>query len=156
MERRRLQTGGSDYERGGRTPDRGRCGITAMSHGEDILLKAAAEQPHKIATLALLKPGPGEWRAQDWVAYFDARKQSTARRNGRSRTQAASLAFECCVVEWLNRHPAPSPPGRCAWCGDAESSSAVILPFGTEPGTHTWLHAECWPTWLQARRNCRR
>jgi hypothetical protein len=91
VERRRLQTGGSDYERGGRTPDRGRCGITAMSHGEDILLKAAAEQPHKIATLALLKPGPGEWRAQDWVAYFDARKQSTARRNGRSRTQAASL-----------------------------------------------------------------
>ena len=51
--------------------------ITAMSHGEDILLKAAAEQPHKIATLALLKPGPGEWRAQDWVATHIARSQAS-------------------------------------------------------------------------------
>jgi hypothetical protein len=43
-------------------------------------------------------------------------------------------------------------PGRCAWCGKAESPGAVVLPFGTEPGTHTWLHAECWPGWYQARQ----
>ncbi len=23
---------------------------------------------------------------------------------------------------------------------------------GPEPGTHAWLHAECWPPWHQARR----
>jgi hypothetical protein len=49
------------------------------------------------------------------------------------------------IIEWLNQHPAPSPPGRCGWCGRPESPSAVVLPFGTEPGTHAWLHAECWP-----------
>ena len=59
---------------------------------------------------------------------------------------------EARVVEWLNEHPTPSPPGRCAWCGTTESLGAVVLPFGTEPGTHTWLHAECWPAWHQARR----
>jgi hypothetical protein len=56
------------------------------------------------------------------------------------------------IVDWLNQHPAPSPEGRCAWCGEMESPSAIVLPFGTQPGTHTWLHAECWPAWHQARR----
>jgi hypothetical protein len=57
------------------------------------------------------------------------------------------------VVEWLNQHPAPSAPGRCAWCGRPESLGAVVLPFGTEPGTHAWLHADCWPVWYEGRRN---
>jgi hypothetical protein len=26
------------------------------------------------------------------------------------------------------------------------------VPFGTEPGTHAWLHAGCWPAWYQGRR----
>src|SRR5437763_1303085 len=65
---------------------------------------------------------------------------------------AETLALACCVIEWLNQHPAPSPFGRCAWCGKAESPGAVVLPFGTEPGTHTWLHAACWPGWHKARQ----
>jgi hypothetical protein len=60
--------------------------------------------------------------------------------------------FEANIVDWLDQHPAPSPLGRCARCGRPESLSAVVLPFGTEPGTHTWLHAECWSAWHQARR----
>jgi hypothetical protein len=66
--------------------------------------------------------------------------------------QAEDWTFESAVVEWLNQHPAPSAPGRCAWCSRPESPSAVVLAFGTEPGTHAWLHAECWPAWHQARR----
>jgi hypothetical protein len=27
-----------------------------------------------------------------------------------------------------------------------------LLPFGTEPGTQRWLHAECWLAWHQERR----
>jgi hypothetical protein len=60
--------------------------------------------------------------------------------------------LEACIVEWLNQHPAPSMPERCARCGKPKSPSPVVLPFGTEPGTHTWLHAECWPAWHQVRR----
>jgi hypothetical protein len=137
------------------------AGITVMLDGDGILLEADAEPPrellealarHKPAILDLLKPVPDGWCPADWRAYLDARIRQVASRNGCSRAQAAALAFECCVIEWLNRHPAPSPPGRCVWCGGAESSGAVILPFGTEPGTHAWLHSECWHDWHSARR----
>ncbi len=68
------------------------------------------------------------------------------------RYQAKKRTLESPVVEWLNQHPAPSTPERCAWCCRPESPSAVVLPFGTEPGTHAWLHAECWRAWHEARR----
>lgn len=55
------------------------------------------------------------------------------------------------IVEWLNHHPAPSTPGRCAWCGKLETDGAVVVPFGTEPGSHAWLHAECWRDWHRER-----
>jgi hypothetical protein len=71
---------------------------------------------------------------------------------GKPASSEFCRTFEIRIVEWLNKHPAPSVPGRCAWCGGPESASAVVLPFGTEPGTHAWLHAECWPAWHEARR----
>jgi hypothetical protein len=64
-----------------------------------------------------------------------------------------AISSEQRIVQFLNEHPCPSSPGMCAWCGRAESPSAVVLPFGTEPGTHTWLHAECWRAWHEARRD---
>jgi hypothetical protein len=69
-----------------------------------------------------------------------------------SEPQFKCRTLDACVVEWLNQHPAPSAPGRCAWCGTPESPGAVVVPFGTEPGTHAWLHADCWPAWHQRRR----
>jgi hypothetical protein len=72
--------------------------------------------------------------------------------SGESQRHFKCRTLEARVVEWLNQHPAPSAPGRCAWCGRPESPAAVVVPFGTEPGTHTWLHAECWPAWHQSRR----
>ncbi len=59
---------------------------------------------------------------------------------------------EASIVKWLNDHPAPSEPERCAWCYKPHSPSAVVIPFGNEPEGHTWLHVECWPAWHQARR----
>ena len=56
------------------------------------------------------------------------------------------------IVRWLDEHPAPSSPGQCAWCRQPDRSDAVVLPFGTVPGTHTWLHARCWGAWHAARR----
>ena len=61
-------------------------------------------------------------------------------------------ASEGRLVRWLDEHPEPSSAGRCAWCGQRETSDAVVLPFGTVPGTHTWLHARCWRLWNAARR----
>jgi hypothetical protein len=60
--------------------------------------------------------------------------------------------LESSVVEWLDKHPATSPEGRCAWCGRPETADAAVLPYGTEPGTHVWLHTECWEPWQAKRR----
>lgn len=59
-------------------------------------------------------------------------------------TRAETLAFEARIIEWLDGNPAQSPAGRCAWCGQLESDSASIVPFGTEPGIHAWVHGACW------------
>jgi hypothetical protein len=59
---------------------------------------------------------------------------------------------ESLIIHWLDEHPAPSPPGRCAWCGSPESPGAIVVQFGTDPGTHAWLHPECWSPWHRARR----
>jgi hypothetical protein len=69
-----------------------------------------------------------------------------------TRYDVKDRSFESFVVEWLNQHPAPSTPGRCVWCGNPETAGTIVLPFGTEPESHTWLHAECWTDWHRARK----
>src|ERR1700746_564937 len=47
-----------------------------------------------------------------------------------ARQQAKQGPLEAAIIGWLNQHPVPSAPGRCAWCGRPESPGAVVLPFG--------------------------
>ena len=137
-------------------------GIHLEVDGDDLLLEAPAPPPsvilqvlsqHKAEIVAVLRPGPDGWSAEDWQAFFDERAGIMEFDGRLSRTEAEAQALACCIVEWLNRNPTPSAPGRCAWCGQAESRHAVVLPYGTEPGTHAWLHAECWPAWQEVRRS---
>ena len=88
----------------------------------------------------------------DWRSRFDQRTAIAEHDRGFSRAEAERWAFECCVVEWLNANPSPSPAGLCTWCGEVDMAGSVVLPFGSEAGTHAWLHATCWPAWRQARR----
>ena len=67
-------------------------------------------------------------------------------------TQAQTSVSEASIVQWLDLHPAPSIPGRCAWCGQHETVSAAVVPFGIDPRAHAWLHSECWRSWQTARR----
>lgn len=136
------------------------AGIQLGVDGDALTLSGFAAPPpaiiellarHKAGILALLRPAGGGWSALDWLTFFDARARM-AQVRGLTTIDAEAHAFACCIVEWLNQHPAPSAPGRCAQCGESECSGAVVLPFGTEPGTHTWLHGECWPGWHEARR----
>ena len=75
--------------------------------------------------------GAGEdgWSGEDWRAFFDERAGIAEFSGGVSRKEAEAHAFACCVVEWLNRHPAPSPPGRCAWCGESGDARRHRLAF---------------------------
>ena len=137
------------------------AGVELAIDGNDLLLDAATVPPasvvdalrlHKAEVVAMLRPGRDGWSAEDWLLFFEERA-AIAEFDGRlSRTEAHAQALACCIVEWLNRNPTPSAPGRCVWCGQAESRDAV-LPYGTEPGTHIWLHAECWPAWQEVRRS---
>ena len=87
--------------------------------------------------------GHTDWGAEDWRARFDERAGFLEHDCGLVRAEAEFQAFDCCLVEWLNQHPAPSQSGRCAWCSKSETPSARVLPFGAGEH-HAWLHPECW------------
>ena len=92
------------------------------------------------------------WNAEDWQVFFDERASILKQDDGLTRQSAESRAFECTIVEWLNRHPHASDPGYCAWCAAAETSDAHIVPFGTSEVGHCWLHPACWRPWHDERR----
>jgi hypothetical protein len=136
-------------------------GIQVQLDGDDLLLEAPAPPPsvvlealsrHKAEIVRLLRPRADGWSTEDWRLYFEERAAVAKFNGGLTHADAERQAFECCIIQWLNRNPGLSVAGRCVWCGAAESDNTVVLPFGTDPGTHAWLHAECWPAWQQARR----
>ena len=63
-----------------------------------------------------------------------------------------SLTFEQHIVCWLDEHPEPSEPGRCAYCRETETRARPVVPFDTAPSTHMWLHSGCWRAWRGQRR----
>jgi hypothetical protein len=137
------------------------AGVRVRIDRDDLVLEATAPPPpavlnllsgNKTGIVMLLRRVDSGWPAEEWQDFFDERAGISEFDGGLPRPEAEARAFEACLVEWSNRNPAPSRAGRCTGCGRSESISAVVLPFGTEPGTHAWLHAECWQAWSQARR----
>jgi hypothetical protein len=129
-------------------------GATVQPAGEQLLLRAGST-PIPAALVRRVRQAKGDLMAI-LITGVDAATLVDAEREPRGLVPPRldmEVAFSNRLVEWLDQHPAASPAGRCAWCGRAETVSAVVLPFGTEPGTHTWLHPECWPAWHQARRD---
>ena len=92
-----------------------------------------------------------QWLSADWRWFF-AERAARAETSGLPRVAAEARAFECCLVEWLNRHLANSPPDRCCWCGgmDRADENNALLPFGVGP--HAWVHSSCWQRWRDWRR----
>lgn len=117
--------------------------------GTNAVADYGAAKAAKLAKVGKIEP---LLVGHDWRSRFDQRTAIAEHDRGFSRADAERWAFECCVVEWLNANPSPSPAGLCTWCGQADMVGSVVLPFGSEPGTHAWLHAACWPAWRQARR----
>ena len=111
-------------------------------------------QRQKPEIIALLVATVDGWSREDWLAIYDERAGIAEYDGGVSRSEAEAQAYECCVSEWMNRNPSPSPPCCCAWCGETEDvGDCVVLPFGTEAHGHTWLHRRCWGDWFEMRRN---
>ena len=124
--------------------------------GDALTLEAASAPPpavldllarHKAGIIALLRPANDGWSGEDWLAFFDERAGIAEFDDGLPRQEAEARAFECCVVQWLNRNPARSPSGRCLGCGGSEHAHDKLPPFVTEPVGHAWLHLRCWDAW---------
>jgi hypothetical protein len=137
------------------------AGVELAIDGEDLALKAASAPPaavldalsrHKVQIVALLRPAEDGWSAEDWQVFFDERAGIIEFDGGLPRAEAEAQAFVCCVVEWLNRNPARSAPGRCLDCGDREYGYDPLLPYGVESTGHAWLHSRCWEAWHAARK----
>jgi hypothetical protein len=135
--------------------------IEVRLDGDDLLLEANERPPaaildllqcHKPEIVALLRNEKDGWSAEDWRVYYEERAAIAEFDGGLTRDAAEARAFDCCVAQWLNRNPAPSIAGRCCRCGRVETPNAPILPYGTEPRTHAWLHAQCWTGWQEDRR----
>jgi hypothetical protein len=137
-------------------------GVHLEADGDDLLLEASSPPPdalldalsrHKLEVVRLLHSAKDGCSPEYWHVLFHQRAAFAEFAGGLPRADAQARAFGCCVVEWLNRNPTPFGAGRCAWCGQPESHGAVIVPYGTQPGNHAWLHAECWPAWHEFRRS---
>lgn len=71
---------------------------------------------HRIEKVSLAR-GPKRadaWSQEDWQAFFNERAGIAEYEGGQDRRTAEASAMECCIVEWLNRHPEPSGSDRCA------------------------------------------
>lgn len=137
------------------------AGIQIRVDGADLALEAHTAPPpdlldrlarYKPEIVALLRQDRDGWSAEDWLAYFDERAGIAEFDGGLPRLEAEALAFESCVVEWMNRTFERSPPGICLACGGKDSAHDVLLPHGTEPAGHAWFHSRCWPQWFAKQR----
>lgn len=136
-------------------------GIRLGIMGADLILDAAkAPAPavfdvlkqHKAEIMTLLTANPDGQTIEHWQALFEERAGIAELDGGQSRERAEAIAFECCVAEWLRRHPCGSDPDRCAACGKPDRDGHAVVPFGTADHGHTLLHPECWENWQRERR----
>ncbi len=109
---------------------------------------------HKAEVMAFLQDRKAAWTPEDWRAFFDERAGIAEHDGGLPRADAEQRAYECCIVEWLWRHPPPaSGPERCAHCGQPLGEPGRNgVPFLTGDGGHVWLHGGCHGDWTAQRR----
>lgn len=137
------------------------AGIDLGLEGDDLTLQAQAPPPadllqrlarHKPEIIALLRPGWDGWSAEDWQVFFDERAGIAEFDGSLTRREAEVRAFECCLVEWLNRTFECSLPGQCRACGGGDHARDVLVSHSIERTGQVWLHSRCWPAWCEGRK----
>tara|TARA_R110000868_G_scaffold43803_8_gene147002 strand:- start:19944 stop:20474 length:531 start_codon:yes stop_codon:yes gene_type:complete len=137
------------------------AGVQILLDGEDLVLEASSPPPesvldalsrNKVGIVTLLRLANDGWSSDDWQAFFDERAGIAEFDAGQTPEQAETTAFECCMVEWLDRHLFRTDPGRCAACGEPDRDGHTVVPYGAESHGHTWLHPACRGDWNRYRR----
>ena len=97
------------------------------------------------------KDSGDDWDADDWRAFYAERAAIAEHLGELSRPEAEARAFECTLIAWMNRTPAPAnEPERCAHCSGA-TTAGDALPFLNAVG-YVWLHTDCHAAWAERRR----
>jgi hypothetical protein len=92
-----------------------------------------------------------KWDADGWRTFFDERAGIAEFDHHLSRAEAETLAYESCIVVWLNRNlPPENDPERCIECGEPIVGNDE-LPVLTGDGGHVWMHTRCHPDWMRRR-----
>ena len=137
------------------------AGVQILLDGDDLVLEASSPPPESVLDAlsrkkgeiaTLLRLADDGWSSDDWLAFFDERAGIVEFDGGQTREQAEATAFECCMVEWLDRHFSRSDPGCCAACGEPDRDGHTVVRFGDESHGHTWPHSACWVSWNRDRR----
>jgi hypothetical protein len=148
-----------------------------LPHGQPAIANVAIsaipkneiEQPlariAKIAKIAIAEPNLSQqhggrrrltiephssWDREDWQAHYDERYGIALYDGKQTEVKAHELAWNACVVEWLNLNPVNTDSKQCAQCGISNKTSAIIFPFGGG-NHHAWLHSDCWRVWQNER-----
>jgi hypothetical protein len=95
-------------------------GIHLELDGDDLLLEASGPPPdavldalsrHKPEVVRLLHSAKDGSSPEYWHILFHQRAAFAEFAGELPRADAEAQAFECCIVEWLNRNPTPSAAG---------------------------------------------
>ncbi len=89
--------------------------------------------------------------ASDWREYFEERVAIATIEGEQIEPEARRIAFECCIVRWLDLHPPACSANRCQWCGSTDRPENII-PLCSGAAGYTWLHSRCWQSWNSNRR----
>ena len=113
----------------------------------------AASRPGRPAIDGVRRAGNPPWTADDWREYHEERIAVAMIDGEQPEAEARRIAWECCIVRWLDLHPVVSgPDAGCVACGKPDLPGAGLLPFGVEPPGAAWLHSRCWEAWYSGRR----
>ncbi len=106
-----------------------------------------------LVDIAACPPEPASGAAaQNWRDWYEERAAIAEHDRDLPRAEAEALAFECCVVQWMNLKPPPeNGPKCCVQCGNPMEETEA-LPFLTGDGGHIWMHDHCHAPWMRRRR----
>lgn len=89
--------------------------------------------------------------AARWLRILKEKESLVRTARGLSPAAAAAEAYDHVLVLYLNETHPNTDSNACAWCHQAETPNATLLPYGSG-SRHAWLHQRCRDPWAAARR----
>lgn len=106
---------------------------------------------HKAGVIALLRTGNDGWSGKTGGRCSTNGRQSPSLMAGCRARQPRPAPSPAASPNGSTAIRCAQPPARCLGCGVSDHAHNALLPFGTEPTGHAWLHSRCWDAWHASR-----